>query len=90
MVMIEAMSCGTPVIAFDRGSVSEVIKDEETGYIVNPKEGVGGIVAAIKKLQNLSPDEYRLMRMACRVHVEKNFTVEKMVENHEKLYNKIK
>lgn len=90
LVMIEAMSCGTPVIAFDRGSVGEIVKDQETGYIVAPREGVRGLVAAIKKLQSLSLDEYRKMRFACRAHVEKNFTIEKMVDNHEKIYAKIK
>ena len=38
MVMIEAMACGTPVVAYARGSVPEVIKDGETGLIVNPSE----------------------------------------------------
>lgn len=90
MVMIEAMSCGTPVIAFDRGSVGEIVKDQETGYIVAPREGVRGLIAAIKKLQSLSPDEYKKMRFACRAHIEKNFTIEKMVDNHEKIYAKIK
>lgn len=89
MVMIEAMSCGTPVIAFDRGSVSEIVKDGETGFVVDPREGVRGLVSAIKKLKSLSQNEYHLMRVACRVHVEKNFTIEKMAGEHEKLYNKI-
>lgn len=89
MVMIEAMSCGTPVIAFDRGSVREVVKQGETGYIVPPREGVRGLVSAIKKLLSLSKEEYHLMRVACRVHVEKNFTVGRMVEEHEKLYKRI-
>lgn len=89
MVMIEAMSCGTPVIAFNRGSVSEVIKDGETGFIVDPKEGVRGLVRAIKKLQSLSPQEYHLMRVACRTHIEKNFTVKKMVNGYEKVYTNI-
>ena len=38
LVMIEAMACGTPVVAYDRGSVSEIIEDGVTGYIVNPPE----------------------------------------------------
>ena len=89
MVMIEAMSCGTPVIAFNHGSVSEVIKDGETGYIVDPKEGARGLVRAIKKLRSLSLPEYHLMRNACRAHVEKNFTLQKMAEQHEKVYQKV-
>ena len=38
LVMVEAMACGTPVVAYDRGSVSEIIEDGVTGYIVNPPE----------------------------------------------------
>lgn len=89
MVMIEAMAVGTPVIAFDRGSVSEVVKDGVTGFVVSPKEGVRGLVSAIKKLQSLSVEEYQKMRAACRAHVEKNFTVEKMVEGYEEVYKKV-
>lgn len=89
MVMIEAMACGTPVIAFNRGSVSEVIKDGETGYIVDPKTGVRGLSRAIKKLQSLSETQYRLMRSACRAHVEKSFTLLKMAEQHEEIYQKV-
>lgn len=90
MVMIEAMSCGTPVVAFDRGSVEEVVKDGVTGFVVPPKEGVGGLVRAIKKIQAMPKEEYIKMRQACRRHVEENFTIEKMVENHEQVYAKIK
>lgn len=89
LVMVEALSCGTPVIAFNRGSVAEVIKDGETGYIVDRKEGVRGLTRAIKKLQNLSLHEYQLMRQSCRVHVERNFTIARMAEEHEKLYKKV-
>lgn len=89
LVMIEAMACGTPVIAFDRGSVSEVVKDGVTGFIVPKNEGVPGLVKAIKKLQSLTSQQYQSMRSACRAHVEKNFSVEKMVEGYEKVYKKV-
>lgn len=86
MVMIEAMACGTPVIAFNRGSVPEVIKDGETGFIVkNERE----MVATIKKIYAMPEDEYRAMRRACREHVEQNFSLERMVENYESLYYNI-
>jgi len=89
LVMIEAMACGTPVIAFKRGSVPEIIKDGETGYVVNPAEGVHGYVKAIKKLNSLSKVDYKKMCSNCRKHVEENFTVEKMVDNYEKVYQKV-
>ena len=56
LVMIEAMACGTPVIAFNRGSVSEVIDHGVTGYIC---EDVPGAVAALQRVDDLSRTEVR-------------------------------
>ncbi|MBU4141544.1 glycosyltransferase, partial [Patescibacteria group bacterium] len=87
LVMIEAMACGAPVVAFDRGSVREVIKDGVTGFIVPPlnKKGesnIEGMAEAVKKIDKID-------RAACRKHVKDNFTLEKMVEKYEKVYEKI-
>ncbi|MFH1401977.1 MAG: glycosyltransferase family 4 protein [Parcubacteria group bacterium] len=101
LIMTESMSCGTPVIAFARGSVPEIIKDGETGFIVNSsnddirgnwiikKTGLAGMIEAINKIYNLSADDYLEMRKNCRKHVEKNFTLGKMMNEYEKLYYKI-
>lgn len=101
LVMIEAMACGTPVVAFARGSVSEVIKDGETGFIVNSsdddirgnwiikKTGIEGLCEAVERIYSMPEDKYREMRRACRVHAEKNFTVERMVDEYEKVYEQI-
>ena len=79
LVMIEAMACGTPVIAFNKGSVPEVIKRNKTGFIVkNEKE----MTEAIKKIDKIN-------RADCRKHIEENFTVEKMVDGYERVYEKI-
>ena len=51
LVMIEAMACGTPVIAFNRGSVPEMIEDGLTGFIV---EDVNGAIGAVDRLHHLS------------------------------------
>jgi glycosyltransferase involved in cell wall biosynthesis len=56
LVMIEAMACGTPVIAFNRGSVPEVIDHGLTGYIC---EDVQGAVGALRRLDELSRTEIR-------------------------------
>jgi glycosyltransferase involved in cell wall biosynthesis len=56
LVMIESMACGTPVIAFNRGSVPEVIDHGLTGYIV---EDVHSAVAALQRLDELSREEIR-------------------------------
>ncbi|MEK7532973.1 MAG: glycosyltransferase, partial [Patescibacteria group bacterium] len=76
LVMIEAMACGTPVIAYNRGSVQEIIVDGKTGFIV---EDIDGMVSAIKRIGEID-------RSFCRRHVEKYFTIEKMVEGYEKVY----
>jgi glycosyltransferase involved in cell wall biosynthesis len=80
LVMIEAMACGTPVIAYNRGSVSEIIVDGKTGFVVDPEEGVEGLVAAIKKIGNID-------RVACRRHVEKHFSLKAMIDGYEKVYS---
>lgn len=81
LIMIEAMACGTPVIAYNRGSVSEIVKDGVTGFVVDPNRGVDGLVEAIKRIDQID-------RAACRRHVEEHFTVEKMVDSYEALYGK--
>lgn len=87
LIMAEAMACGTPVIAFDRGSVREIVKQGKTGFVVKSldKKGninINGLAKAIKKISQID-------RRACRAWVEENFTSEKMVENYEKVYQKI-
>jgi len=101
LVMIESMACGTPVVAYARGSVPEIVKDGETGFIVNSsdddirgswiikKTGVEGLEEAINKIYSMSADEYKKMRLNCRNHVEQNFTIENMVSNYEKVYQEI-
>ena len=86
LVMIEAMACGTPVIAFNRGSVPEIIKDGKTGFIV---KNTDEMIKAVKKIYQMPETEYKKMRYNCRKHVEENFTIEKMVDNYEKVYYEI-
>lgn len=101
MTIVESMACGTPVVAYARGSVPEVIKDGETGFIVNPsnddirgnwiikKAGIEGLCEAVERIYSMPEDQYKTMRKACRAHVEKNFTVEQMVDNYVKVYEEI-
>ena len=74
LVMIEAMSCGTPVIAFRNGSTSEVVVDGKTGFVVADEQMM---IEAIGKIDQIS-------RTDCRKRVEENFTIEKMVNDYEK------
>lgn len=101
LVMIEAMACGTPVIAFARGSVPEIVEDGKTGFIVNPsdddkrgdwivkKTGIEGMVEAVKLFNQMSDEETIRMRKNCRALVEQNFTIAKMVDGYEAVYKKV-
>lgn len=79
LVMIEAMACGTPVIGFRRGAVSEVVVDGQTGFIVDTVEEM---TSAIQRLREIDPAD-------CRAHVEENFSIKKMVDSYEQAYYKI-
>ena len=79
LVMIEAMACGTPVIATRHGAVPEVVKHGETGFIVDNLEEM---VAAIGKIDTLS-------RVRCREWVMENFTVEHMLSGYEAIIHKV-
>lgn len=74
LTMAEAMACGTPVIAFRRGSVPEVINDGKTGFIV---DNTADMIEAIDKISKIN-------RYDCRRHVEERFTVDIMVDNYER------
>lgn len=79
LTMAEAMSCGTPVIAFRRGSVSEVIVDGKTGFIV---ESTAEMIEAVENLSKIN-------RQDCRSHVEQHFTTDKMVKSYETILQKL-
>lgn len=89
MTLIESMACGTPVVAFAKGSVPEIVKDGVTGFIVNPEAGVSGLVDAVKKIYSMSEAQYQEMRKNCRMHIEEKFTSDLMVEKHLEIYKKI-
>jgi len=76
LVMIEAMACGTPVIAFRRGSAPEVIDDGVSGYIVDHVE------AAVRAVQRLDA----LDRRRVRARFEQRFTVERMARDYIEIY----
>ena len=79
LVMIEAMACGTPVIAFDRGSVSEIIEDGVTGFIVNSMDEA---VRAAAKVEALD-------RRRIRQRFEDRFTAEHMAINYLTVYERL-
>lgn len=77
--VVEAMACGTPVIAFDRGSMPEVIANGKTGFIVRE------IAEAVECM----PDVSRLSRFECRKWVENHFSQDIMTEKYIDLYRQI-
>jgi len=82
LVMIEAMACGTPVIAPKRASVPEIVVDGETGFIVSVENMIDDMKEKIKYIDKLKP-------LKCRQHVEKNFTAHKMVKEYIKVYENV-
>jgi len=79
LVMIEAMACGTPVVAFNSGSVLEVMDDGLTGYVV---DDVAGAVAAVKKLD-------RLFRPSIRSRFEERFSAGAMARDYLNIYKRL-
>ncbi len=79
LVMIEALACGTPVIARPRGSVSEIIRHGVTGYL---GDTIDELAAAAKKAHEIS-------RRACRREFEERFTVDAMASGYEALYYRV-
>lgn len=75
LVVVEAMACGTPVIAFNRGSMPELITPK-TGFVV---DNIPQMVEAMKKVDKID-------RKQCRQRIEKYFCYQKMVDEYEKLY----
>ena len=76
LVLIEAMACGTPVVAFRRGSVSEIVTDGVTGFLV---DAVDQAVTAVERLPALS-------RRRCREVFEERFAATRMMEDYLGLY----
>jgi glycosyltransferase involved in cell wall biosynthesis len=79
LVMIEAMACGTPVIAHPFGSVPEIIPEGVAGFLVR---NVDEAVKAVSQLGEID-------RRECRQHFELNFTDERMARDYVKIYNQL-
>jgi len=75
----EAMMCGTPVIAFNRGSMPELIRDGKTGFLVHT---IDEAVLATKKIETLH-------RIACRNWSLSRFSIDKMIDGYEAVYKKV-
>jgi glycosyltransferase involved in cell wall biosynthesis len=80
LVMIEAMACGTPVIAFNRGSVPEIIEDGVTGFVVEDELGA---IGSVYRLSELS-------RPKIRARFEERFTSRRMAQDYLEVYRSLR
>ena len=79
LVMIEAMACGTPVVARPCGSVPEVVVHGRTGFLAS---SLVELAEAVKRLDEID-------RAECRRHVERRFSVGRMAEDYERIYRQL-
>lgn len=79
LTMIEAMACGCPVVAFNKGSIPEVIENGKTGFIV---QDVGEMISAVKRIKDID-------RQTCREFSLRNFSARAMADKYEEIYYRI-
>jgi glycosyltransferase involved in cell wall biosynthesis len=79
LVMIEAMACGTPVVAWRCGSVPEIIEDGVSGFVVDSMEDAE---AAIRRIDTLD-------RRRCRRAFDERFTAARMADQYAQLYREM-
>jgi glycosyltransferase involved in cell wall biosynthesis len=80
MAAAEAQACGTPVVAFRRGGLAEIVADGVTGFLVEP----GDLAAAADGVRNVTG----ISRSACREHAERHLDLERSLDAHEQLYGR--
>jgi glycosyltransferase involved in cell wall biosynthesis len=81
MVAAEAQACGTPVVAFRRGALDEVIVDTVTGFLVAPDD-VEAAADAVRRSARLSHAD-------CRAHAESHLDLELSLDLHEQVYRRV-
>lgn len=79
LVLIEALACGTPVLAYRRGSIPEVIEDNATGFVC---EGVESMAAAVNRISEID-------RQRCRWSFEQRFTASRMAQDYLRVYEQL-
>jgi glycosyltransferase involved in cell wall biosynthesis len=82
LVMVEAMACGTPVVATPRGAAPEVVADGETGFLVSVEDYPREAAAALRRIADVDPS-------ACRARVERLFSKAAMVEGYERVFKRV-
>jgi UDP-glucose:tetrahydrobiopterin glucosyltransferase len=82
MTAAEAQAAGTPVIAYDRGALAEVVRHGKTGFLVP----AGDVVGAAQRVRQIA----MISRADCRRHAEANLNLEAAITAHERLYNQVR
>lgn len=88
LVVPEANAGGTPVVSFNRGAMSEIINDGENGFLCSAGD-IDEFTLAVERIYQMSDDHYSSMRRNSRKFVENNFTIKKMVDGYESVYQKV-
>ena len=81
MAAADAQACGTPVVAFNRGGLAEIIVDGVTGFLVAPDD-IQAAADCVRKTPQIS-------RAACRDHAESHLDLERSLDAHEQLYRRV-
>jgi glycosyltransferase involved in cell wall biosynthesis len=79
LVLVESMACGTPVIAFNKGAVPEIVVDGKTGFVV---DSMNAMIEAVDRIDSINPRE-------CREHVQNHFSITSMAGKYSELYHQI-
>jgi glycosyltransferase involved in cell wall biosynthesis len=79
LVLVESMACGTPVIAFNKGAVPEIVVDGKTGFVV---DSMDAMIEAVGQIDSINPHE-------CREHVQNHFSLLSMAGKYSELYHQI-
>jgi glycosyltransferase involved in cell wall biosynthesis len=79
LVMIEALACGTPVLATPQGAATEIVEDGTSGYL---RPDLESLAACVGQLNRISPRD-------CRARVEQHFSADAMVDRYEHLFTKV-
>lgn len=79
LVMVEALACGTPVIAFRKGATPEIIVHGQVGFLVDT---ISDMIAAVGQLKQISS-------YACREHIEQHFNIELMAKRYVEIYSRL-